>query len=154
MAENGTNWTPVVMMGLVYFILKDFFGDDDDDDEETEELEDLPLSNNPWAYSVFKLPPYKSNMYRMKINKYGVPIAAARIYKGIGYVYDDEAKIMSGVKLAGTKTDIAIIAKYFDTKYGFDVYEKLKKNLSKSELGRINRYVLALPNYSSTGTKR
>jgi len=154
MAESSLNWTPIIMLGVGYFIVKDIFDDDDDDEEETEELEDLPSAANPWNYSTFKVPPYKSDMYRMKMNKYAIPIAAARIKKGIGYVYDDEAQIMSGVKLAGTKTDIAIVAKFMNSLYGFDVYEKFKKNLSKSELGRINKYVLKLPDYSNSGFKR
>jgi len=154
MAESQMNWTPIVMMGLAYVIIQDLLDDDDDDDQATEDIEDFKAINNPWSYSTFKLPPYKSNAYRMRINNFGIPIAGARIHKGLGVIYDDEAQIMSGVKLAGTKTDIAIIAKYMNTRYGYDVYEKFKKNLSKKELGRINKYVLKLPNYSSTGYKR
>jgi len=152
MAESTLNWTPVIMMGVGYFILKDFFNDDDDDD--TEDVEDFKAVNNPWSYSAFVFPPKKEGWYRRKINKFALPIAGARINSGIGYLYDDEAKIMSGIKLAGTRTDIAILAKFMNTLYGYDVYEKFKKNLSKSELGRINKYVLSLPNYSKTGYQR
>jgi len=143
------------MLGA-YFILKDVMGDDDDaaDKQATEDIEDFELVNNPWAYSVYQVPPYRSDMYRLRINNFGIPIAAARIHKGIGIMYDDEAQIMSGVKLAGTKTDIAVIGQFINNKYGYDVYEKFKKNLSDNEIGRINRYVKNLPNYSKTGYKR
>jgi len=148
------NWTPIVAMALGYFILKDVIGDGNGDKQATEDVEDFEAIGNPWSYSAFVPPPYKSDRYRNKINNFGVVVAGARIHKGIGYIYDDEAKIMSGVKLAGTKTDIAIIAKFMNSKYGYDVYEKLKKNLSKRELGRINKYVLSLPNYTSSGYRR
>ena len=156
MAVTSTmNWTPVVLTIAGFFILKDLLDKDDDeaDEQATKDLEDFKLINNPFAYSVFQVPPKKEGMYRMRINTYGIPIAAARIDKGLGILYDKEDVIMGGVKLAGTKSDIAVIARFMNSKYGYDVYEKMKKNLSSAELGRINRYVSKLPDYSKTGSK-
>lgn len=149
MAESTVNWTPIILVGVGYFILKDLFIEEEE--EETKKIEKIPLARNPFSYATFVVPPKKVGFYRISIYPKTIVDAAKTINGGFGVMYDDEAQIMAGVKMAGTKTDIKVIAKYMNTLYKYDVYEKFKKNLSKKEVGRINKYVLKLPNYKSSG---
>jgi len=157
MATTSTvSWTPIIItFGALYF-LKDLFVSQEGKEEkkETKKVEKLPASKNPWSYSTFRAPPKKSTMYRLSMKPEDVVQAAGRIHNGIGLIYDNEAEIMAGVKMAGTKTDLTIISKFINQQHNYDVYEKLKKNLNKKELGRINRYVLKLPDYSYKGYRR
>jgi len=155
--ESSINWTPIILVGAGYFILKDLLEDDEeteDDKTYTKKVGKLPAKDNPFNYATFVKPPLKTGKYRLSIDIQTIIKAAQRINDGFGYVTDDEAEIMSGIKLAGTKTDIAVISKFINSKYKYDIYEKMKKNLNKAERGRIDKYVLKLPDYKSSGYKQ
>lgn len=148
---KSINWTTVAIIGMGLYYIDSLVKKGEESDEDTQDVEDLKATQNPWYYSVFKVPPKKSNAYRITLKPSEIVKAGARIDDGIGILTDDEAMIMSGVRLAGTKTDIKVIADYMSRHYSYDVYEKLKKKLSRRELNRVNAYVIKLPNYRSSG---
>lgn len=156
MAETKANYTTIVALGIGAYFLNKLISKDKGDKsgkEATEEVETSEGKNNPFSYASYVPPKIKAGKFRISMTPTKIVDAGQRIYNGIGYVADNEAEIMSGIKMAGTKTDIAVISSYYSKHYKTDLYEKLKKNLSKKELGRINLYVTKLPDYSSTGYK-
>ncbi len=148
-ASGKTDYTPFIYLGIGYLMLDKVFGKSKDDkaaEQQNVKTETAALKDNPFSVSTYKLP--KKEGYSRKVAP-AVDLlkAAQQIWDAIGYVTDDESKIMSAIKVARTKIDIYIMAGLYDSKYKSDLYTDLKKNLSKTELGNINTYVNKLPEY-------
>lgn len=153
--QNNTPW----VLGFLAFIMifNKAFGSGKEDKEgqaETDKLETAPLDQNPFLINSYKAP-VKKGMFRFTINTQTATKAASMIDKGIGVMSDDEAMIINGIKMAGTKPDIYFIAVIYSRIYKRDLYTRLKQNLSRNkELGyEINRYVNKLPTYAKKGVK-
>jgi hypothetical protein len=153
--NNNTPW----VLGFIAFtmIFNKAFGDSKDDQAgaaELEKLEKLPPAENPFNVNGFKCP-LKKGVFRYTLSTAAATKAASTINAGIGYVSDDEAQILGGIKAAGTKADLHFIASMYSRVYKRDLYTDLKKNLAKkAELGAmIAAYVNKLPLYVKKGVK-
>ncbi len=148
MAQEKTNYTPFILGGLLLYFYNDIFGktkEEKADDKATAEAEAKALRENPFSTGTFKVA-MKEGYKRFTITSPTVVKAIKLIYDGIGYVVDDEAKVMSAIKMAGTKGDIFLIAGLYSSTYKKDLYNELKSNLPET-IGQINAYVNKLPLY-------
>lgn len=159
-SKQGVNWTPIIIIGGVLLWDK-IFGKDAAEkaaEEAINKLESTPLANNPFSYKNFKLA-IKKGAYRFSLTSTAAQDAAKQIYKGVQgnlvldvSVSENEDEMIAGIKKAGTKADIVLIAANYDNLYHADLYAVLKKYLNESELGTVTGFVNKLPNYVTNGT--
>jgi len=154
--ESKANLTTIAFLGFAMWAINKFTKDDEETEDvkkQTKKIED-DTKGNPFNYNTFVLPKYISSQYRLTLSPTQLVKATTIIWDGIDVFEDDESEIMTGIKFAKTKTDIAAISATYAKRYKKDLYNELKKNLSKKELGRINKYVNGLQNHMNSGYKR
>jgi len=155
--QSSTNWTTIAMLGVgVWLANKVVFSETEEEQQVKKATKKLEknISGNPFNFNTFVKPRKVNSQYRLTLNIDRLLKATKIIWDGIDIFEDDEAEILSGIKMARTKTDIAAIAATYAKRYKVDLYGKLRKNLGKKELGRINRYVINLPNYANSGYRK
>jgi len=154
MAVQGTvNWTPIVITIAAMLFAKNLFGKDEEEakrekekEKSTTEIETRLTKANPFNWTSFKVPK-KKGLARMITSPADLRFAARKIHSGIGTVWDTESLIYAGMKTARTEFEIAVISMFYDKDYNRDLYQHLKQNLSKEEMGEINKTVVDLPKY-------
>lgn len=147
--EKSTDYTPLIWLGGIYILADKLFGEGKEGKEDakaTEQTEHLELKNNPFEPG-FTPPKAKEGFLRTTIQDQDLKKIVKKIEGGIGYVWDNEAQIMGGIKKARTKTDLWHISNYYSRAFKEDLYTSLKQNLNKKELGKVNRFVGKLPDY-------
>jgi hypothetical protein len=149
--QQQTNWTPFILGGLGLYAINKLLGGSPGGERALNDLEKLPAKENPFNTSAYRLPPKKTGFYRRTISSEAVIRAAKLIFDGFGYVQDDEAQIMLGFKMAGTRPDIYLIAGYYATKYKRDLWGDLFSSFTKGEGEQIALFVMSLPNYHKSG---
>lgn len=153
MAEQQTNWTPVIITGMLLFFAKDLFknGGNGESKSDAEKLAKEKAEQNPLQAGAYTFPPRKKNYYRLVITPKKLTEAVDMIKDGIGVFMDDEAMVAAGIKTAETRPDVRAIVGLYKRRYRKDLREVLRKNLGKRERNRLYAYVYKLPNYKRYG---
>lgn len=160
MPVSEGNQKLLIYAGIGYFAYQTLFGEGKEEKKTKKDiakLKKLKLENNPFETSTYKAPPKVDGNKRFTLTGDKAKIAeraAVQIYEGIGFLTDDESKIIDALKKAQTFSDVFLISGMYSKKYKRNLWHDLESNLGKKpdELGDIVKTVLALPKYVTGAT--
>lgn len=145
-----------ILVGAYFLVIKPLMASREEEKKREQQVKDFekagnkPGGCNPFNYQKFFAdctPVLKYGYDRRPLSTDEAKKAAKKVWDGIGVIYDEPSKVIAGIKVCVTQSDVAYLCKIFDEKYKKDMWGYIKKPLSDKSQTKIIDYVKGLPDY-------